>query len=258
MAGRITLITGASAGIGCELARIFAGAGHRLVLVARRADRLQALADEIVAAGGQRPVVIACDLRAADACERIRAALIAEQVEVEYLVNNAGFGLFGEAAALDRDEQLAMIDVNVRVLAELCLGFADQVVSARGGILNVGSLAGFLPGPRMAVYYATKAYVLSFSEALHAELAPKGVRVTALCPGPVPTEFQGRAGVKPGFDSAVLGVSAADVARAGFDGLMAGKRLVLPGLGMKIIPFLLRFVPRGVVLGLVSRIQRGR
>jgi hypothetical protein len=258
MAERVTLITGASAGIGYELARIFARAGHRVALVARRAERLQALADEIAAAGGQRPLFIACDLREVDACATIRAVLDAEQVEVEYLVNNAGFGLFGETIALDSPEQLAMIDVNARVLTELCLGFADQVISAKGGILNVGSLAAFLPGPRMAVYYATKAYVLSFSEALYAELGPMGVRVTALCPGPVPTEFQGLAGIKPGIDSAVLGVSAADVARAGFDGLMAGKRLVLPGLGMKIIPFLLRFVPRGVVLGLVSRIQRGR
>jgi hypothetical protein len=258
MTSRVTLITGASAGIGFELARIFARSGNRLALVARRGERLQALADEIAAAGGQRPIVIACDLRTADASAIIRAALDAEQVEVEYLVNNAGFGLFGEAASLDCGEQLAMIDVNARVLTELCLGFADQVVRAEGGILNVGSLAGFLPGPRMAVYYATKAYVLSFSEALHAELSPKGVRVTALCPGPVPTEFQDRAGIKPGIDSAVLSVSAADVARAGFDGLMAGKRLVLPGPGMKIIPFLLRFVPRGVVLGLVSRIQNGR
>ena len=258
MAGRITLITGASAGIGCELARIFARAGHRVALVARRADRLQSLADEIVAAGGARPIIIACDLRQVDACEKIHAALATEHVEVEYLVNNAGFGLFGEAAALDHGEQLAMIDVNTRVLTALCLCFVDEVVRAKGGILNVGSLAGFLPGPRMAVYYATKAYVLSFSEALHGELAPKGVRVTALCPGPVPTEFQARAGIKPGIDSVVLSVSPADVARAGFDGLMAGKRLVLPGIGMKIIPFLLRFVPRGVVLGLVSRIQGGR
>jgi short-subunit dehydrogenase len=258
MTGRVTLITGASAGIGCEFARIFARAGKRVALVARRADRLQSLADEIVAAGGEQPIIIACDLRTADASAMIRAALAAKEVEVEYLVNNAGFGLFGEASALDSPEQLAMIDVNARVLTELCLGFADEVVGAKGGILNVSSLAGFLPGPRMAVYYATKAYVLSFSEALHAELSPKGVRVTALCPGPVPTEFQDRAGIKPGIDSALLGVSAADVARAGFEGLMSGKRLVLPGLGMKIIPFLLRFVPRGVVLGLVSRIQGGR
>jgi len=258
MTGRVALITGASAGIGCEFARIFARAGKRVALVARRAERLQALADEIVAAGGQKPIVIACDLSERDACATISAALAAEQVEVEYLVNNAGFGLFGEAVTLDCREQLEMSDVNVRALTELCLCFADQLVAAKGGILNVGSLAGFLPGPRMAVYYATKAYVLSFSEALHAELAPRGVRVTALCPGPVPTEFQSHAGFTPGVDSAVLGVSAADVARAGFDGLMAGKRLVLPGLGMKIIPFLLRFVPRGVVLGLVSRVQGGR
>jgi short-subunit dehydrogenase len=258
MAGRVTLITGASAGIGSEFARIFARAGHRVALVARRADRLQVLAEEIAATGGESPIIIACDLRRADACASIHAALAAEQVEVEYLVNNAGFGLFGEAAALDHGEQLAMIDVNTRVLTELCLCFTDEVVRSKGGILNVGSLAGFLPGPRMAVYYATKAYVLSFSEALHGELGPKGVRVTALCPGPVPTEFQDRAGIKPGFDSAVLGVSPANVAQAGFDGLMAGRRLALPGLGMKIIPFLLRFVPRGVVLGLVSRIQGGR
>jgi len=258
MAGRVTLITGASAGIGCELARIFARAGNRVALVARRAERLQALADEIVAAGGESPIVVACDLRNPDACAIIRAALAGQQVEVEYLVNNAGFGLFGEALALDHAEQLAMVDVNVRALTELCFCFADQVIAAKGGILNVASLAGFLPGPRMAVYYATKAYVLSFSEALHAELSPKGVRVTALCPGPVPTEFQGLAGIKPGVDSAVLNISAADVAQAGFNGLISGKRLVLPGLGMKIIPFLLRFVPRGVVLSLVSLVQSGR
>ena len=258
MAGRITLITGASAGIGCELARIFARTGRRVALVARRAERLQALADEIVAGGGERPIVIACDLRSPDACKIIHAALAVEQVEVEYLANNAGFGLFGEATELDHAEQLAMVDVNVRALTELCFCFSDQIIAAKGGILNVASLASFLPGPRMAVYYATKAYVLSFSEALHAELGPKGVRVTALCPGPVPTEFQDHAGIKPGFDSAVLGISPAGVAQAGFDGLISGKRLVLPGLGMKIIPFLLRFVPRGVVLSLVSLVQSGR
>jgi hypothetical protein len=258
MAGRVTLITGASAGIGYELAKHFADARHRLALVARRGDRLQELSDDIVARGGERPIVIVCDLQRFDACEVIAQTLETEQVEVEYLINNAGFGLFGEASDLDRTEQLAMTDLNVRALTDLCLGFAGQLIRNRGGILNVASLAGFLPGPRMAVYYATKAYVLSFSEALHAELGAKGVRVTVLCPGPVPTEFQGRAGITPGFDSAVLNMSAEQVARLGFDGLMAGKRLVLPGLGMKVIPFLLRFVPRGVVLSLVSRIQGGR
>jgi len=253
---QVTLITGASAGIGYELARIFAAAKHRVALVARRAERLQALADEIVASGGEQPIVIACDLRKSDACETISAALQAARVDVEYLVNNAGFGLYGDAVALDRAEQLAMTDLNVRALTELCLGFADQLIRNKGGILNVGSVAGFMPGPRMAVYYASKAYVVSFSEALHSELAPKGVRVTVLCPGPVPTEFQGRAGMAVGTAD-MLSISAAKVARDGYDGLMAGKRMVLPGIGIKIIPAMLRLVPRGVVLSLVSRMQGG-
>ncbi|MDQ8729662.1 SDR family oxidoreductase [Bradyrhizobium sp. LHD-71] len=255
MAGRVALITGASAGIGCELARIFARNGHHVALVARRLDRLKALSDEIVAAGGQEPLIICCDLQRPDAGDVISAALASAAVEPEYLVNNAGFGLFGEWLQLGRTEQLAMVDVNVRALTDLSLRFADCLARHRGGILNVASLAGFLPGPRMAVYYATKAYVISYSEALFCELAPRGVRVTALCPGAVPTEFQARAGIVPGFDSKVLSISAADVAMAGYRGLMAGKRLVLPGVGMKMIPFMLRFVPRAWVVSLVGRVQ---
>jgi short-subunit dehydrogenase len=258
MVGRVALITGASAGIGYELAKIFAGNGHRVALVARRLDRLKALSDEIVRAGGKEPLIIACDLQHVDAGDVISAALASADVEAEYLVNNAGFGLMGEWLQLDRSEQLGMIDVNVRALTDLSLRFADALARHQGGILNVASLAGFLPGPRMAVYYATKAYVLSFSEALFCELAPRGVRVTALCPGPVPTEFQERAGIVPGFDSRVLNISAANVALAGYRGLMAGKRLVLPGLGMKVIPFMLRFVPRAWVVALVGRVQSGR
>jgi short-subunit dehydrogenase len=258
MVGRVALITGASAGIGYELAKIFAGNGHRVALVARRLDRLQTLSDEIVRAGGKEPLIIACDLQEVDAGEVISAALASADVEAEYLVNNAGFGLMGEWLQLDRSEQLGMIDVNVRALTDLSLRFADALARHQGGILNVASLAGFLPGPRMAVYYATKAYVLSFSEALFCELAPRGVRVTALCPGAVPTEFQERAGIVPGFDSRVLNISAASVALAGYRGLMAGKRLVLPGLGMKVIPFMLRFVPRAWLVALVGRVQSGR
>jgi short-subunit dehydrogenase len=252
---RVTLITGASAGIGAELARIFASHGHRVALVARRADRLGKLADEIAAAGGTAPIVISCDLAQADAGDRIAAALAAEGVEVEYLVNNAGYGLFGRAIDRDRAEQLGIVAVNIRALTDLSLRFADQLVRHRGGILNVGSIAGFLPGPGMAVYYASKAYVLSFSEALRQELAPLGVRVTALCPGPVLSEFQARAGFLPGFDSAILNVSAEDVAKAGYRGLMANKRAVLPGLGIKVVPFLLRLFPRGFILAAVGRFQ---
>jgi uncharacterized protein len=252
---RVTLITGASAGIGAELARVFASNGHRLVLVARRADRLAALSGEIVAGGGAAPIVIPCDLEQPDAGDKIAAALAAEGVEVEYVVNNAGFGLFGNAIELDRSEQLGIIAINIRAMTDLSLRFSDQLIRNRGGILNVGSIAGFLPGPGMAVYYASKAYVLSFSEGLRGELAPRGVRVTVLCPGPVISEFQLRAGFEPGFDSAILNVSASDVAKAGYHGLMANKRAVLPGLGIKIVPFLLRLFPRGFILAAVGRFQ---
>jgi uncharacterized protein len=255
---RVTLITGASAGIGTELARVFASNGHRVALVARRAERLAALAGEITASGGAAPIVIACDLEQPDAGDKIAAALAAEGVEVEFVVNNAGYGLFGNAIELDRAEQLGIIAVNIRATTDLSLRFSDQLIRHRGGILNVGSIAGFLPGPGMAVYYASKAYVLSLSEALRAELAPCGVRVTALCPGPVQSEFQVRAGYKPGFDSAVLNVSASDVAKAGYRGLMANKRAVLPGLGIKLVPLLLRLFPRGFILWAVGRFQLRR
>jgi uncharacterized protein len=191
--------------------------------------------------------VIPCDLEQPDACDNVAAALAAAGVEVEFVVNNAGFGLFGRAAELDRAEQLGMIAVNIRALTDLSLRFADQLIRNRGGILNLGSIAGFLPGPGMAVYYASKAYVLSFTEALRGELGPRGVRVTALCPGPVPSEFPTRAGL-----------SASDVAKAGYQGLMANKRAVLPGLGIRIVPFLLRLFPRGFILAAVARFQLRR
>jgi short-subunit dehydrogenase len=254
----VTLITGASSGIGTELARVFASNGHRVALVARRTGRLETLAGEITAAGGSRPIIISCDLEQPDAGDRIAAALAAEDVEVEYVVNNAGFGKFGRAIEIDRAEQFGIIAVNIRALTDLSLRFSESLIRHRGGILNIGSIAGFLPGPGMAVYYASKAYVLSFTEALRGELGPRGVRVTALCPGPVPSEFQARAGFLPGVDSAILNVSAADVALAGYRGLMADKRTVIPGLGVKIVPFLLRLFPRGFILAAVARLQLRR
>jgi len=252
---RVTLITGASSGIGSELARVFAANGHRLALTARRADRLEALGSEIAAACGKPPILIPCDLAASDCGETIDAALQAAGVEIDYVVNNAGFGLFGHAVELDRASQLAIIDVNIRALCDLTLRFAPSVIKHRGGILNVGSIAGFLPGPGMAMYYASKAFVVSFTEALRQELKPRGVRVTVLCPGPVPTEFQVRAGFRPGFDSAILNVSPADVARQAYRGLMANKRAVLPGFGIKAVPLLLRFFPRSFILAAVGGFQ---
>src|SRR5258706_16213806 len=184
-------------------------------MVARRTGRLTRLADEITAAGGAAPIVISCDLEQPDAGDKIAAAVAAEGVEVEFVVNNAGFGLFGNAIELDRGQQLGIIAVNIRTMTDLSLRFSDHLIRHRGGILNIGSIAGFLPGPGMAGYYASKAFVLSFSEGLRCELAPRGVRVTALCPGPVPSEFQARGGDETRVGSANPNVSPPPVAQAG-------------------------------------------
>jgi short-subunit dehydrogenase len=254
----VALITGASAGIGAELARTFAAHGHELALVARRADRLDALADEIAARGATRPLVIPADLERADAADTIAAALAAAGVEPQYVINNAGFGLLGLAVNRDRAEQLAMIDVNVRALTALSLAFVDSLERHRGGVLNVGSVAGFLPGPGMAVYYATKAYVLSWSQALHEELKSRGIRVCVLCPGPVPTEFGARAGISRSLGPTVLTQSAETVARAGYRGLMAGKTVVVPGLVNKLLAALIPLVPRGLLLRMIAAGQARR
>ena len=253
----VAIVTGASAGIGAELARVFARNGHTLVLVARREDRLKALAAELEAGGASAPLVLPIDLVERDATALIAAALAVRGFEPQYVVNNAGFGLAGRAAARDRDRLLAMIDLNVRALTDLSLAFIGSLSRHRGGILNVASVAGFLPGPGQAVYYASKAYVLSFSEALHTELKPKGVRVTTLCPGPVPTEFQARAGVDA-RPVPFVELPAARVAEQGYRGLMQGKRLVLPGLGNKTIVLLARVLPRYLVLAAADRRQRAR
>jgi short-subunit dehydrogenase len=252
----VVLITGASSGIGAALARVFAAHGHELVLVARRQDRLNALADEIAAAGRSRPTVLTVDLERRDAASVIAAELSAKAMEPAVVVNNAGFGLSGAAAAVSRDEQLAMVDVNVRALTELSLMFVDSLTRHRGGILNVASLAAFLPGPGMAVYYASKAYVLSFSEALHRELLDRGVRVTTLCPGPVPTEFQARSGMQLNPAARALELSAERVAQIGYDAFMRGKRVVVAGINNRIAVSLMRLVPNGLLLRLVDQRPR--
>jgi hypothetical protein len=249
----VALITGASAGIGADLARVFAGHGHELVLAARRADRLNALADEIAASGRPRPAVLAVDLERRDAAATLAADLSERGLEPAYVVNNAGFGLSGRAAALSRDEQLAMIDLNIRALTDLSLRFVDSLARHRGGLLNVASVAAFLPGPGMAVYYASKAYVLSFSEALHREFSGRGIRVTALCPGPVETEFQARSGMTLPSAAKLLELPARQVAQIGYDALMRGQRVAVAGTGNKIAVALMRFLPRALLLAAVDR-----
>jgi short-subunit dehydrogenase len=255
----VCLITGASAGIGAALAHEFASHGHALVLTARREAELNRLADDIAAKGHTRPRVIAADLGQPDGPAKLAAALQAQGLEPAIVVNNAGFGLLGDAALLDRARQLAIIDLNNRALTDLTLRFIDSVIRHKGGILNVASIAGFMPGPGMAVYHASKAYVVSLTEALHEELKADGVKVCALCPGPVPTEFNDRASVPHDYFPSALSRSAERVAREGYEGFMGGHRIVVPGGPNRIATLLPRLLPRGLILAAVGwRWQRAR
>jgi len=254
----VAVITGASSGIGAALARIFAANGHECVLVGRRENLLNALADSIAASGKNRPLVIPLDLTRMDTPVRIGHELGARGMEAAFVVNNAGYGLTGRAAQLDRAEQLAMIDLNVRALTDLSLRFIDSVARHRGGILNVASVSAFLPGPGMALYNATKSYVVSFSEALHTELKPLGIRVTVLCPGPVRTEFHTRAGIDTAQLPRMLTYSAEWVAQQGYDGLMRGRRIVVPGWGNKLVRLALGATPKRFVLSAADKSMQRR
>ncbi|MGH6795243.1 MAG: SDR family NAD(P)-dependent oxidoreductase [Methylocella sp.] len=256
----ITLITGASGGIGAGLARIFARHGHDLALVARSRAKLEALADEIAATGRPRPLLLVFDLIEHDATTHIAAALEAAGATPEILVNNAGFGLAGEAAGLDPAEQLAIVDLNIRAVVEITLRFLPAIRAARGKILNVASVAAYFPGgPGMAAYCASKSFILSFSLALSQELRSQGVTVSALCPGYTKTDFQAHAGIGPNMDLARLpGSTAIEVAEAGYNGLIAGRREIVPGflnrLGISLLPFL----PIALILAVISRLQQNR
>ena len=256
MNGRpLALVTGASAGIGLELARILAREGHDLVLVARREAQLKELADALKDSYGADSTVVAVDLAQPDAAERVATAL--GDANVDVLVNNAGFGGLGAFAQRTREDDMRMLAVNVTALTDLTKVFLPGMVArGRGRILNVASTAAFQPGPFMAVYYASKAYVLSLSEALAEETRGTGVTVTCLCPGPTESEFHGVAGTdaQP-LTSGALMMTAAAVAEAGYRAMMRGKMVEVPGLHNKVGAQSVRFAPRRVVLKIVRRLH---
>ncbi len=242
------LVTGASSGIGLEFARLLAADQHSLTLVARSGDKLDKIAAEL---GGAQ--VIAADLAAPDAASTI----VSQAPSVDILVNNAGVGDFGPFAKTELDKQLAMIDLNVRALTELTHAYLPGMLErGNGRILNVASTASFQPGPLMAVYYATKAYVLSFSEALSEETRGSGVTVTALCPGPTASGFQAAADLE--HSRLVAGrklPTAAAVAEQGYKAMMKGSAVEVTGLQNKVMAASVRFTPRPVLRRLVHRIQ---
>jgi uncharacterized protein len=254
-ARRWTLVTGASSGIGAELARVFAERGYALILTARRRERLDGLAGELRGRGAAVEA-IPSDLGDPGAPARLIEDVAALGLTLHTLVNNAGFGLRGRFATLPYERQMAMVELNVTALTKLCgLVLPGLVARRAGGIINVASTAAFQAGPNMAVYYATKAYVLSLSEALHEEAKPHGVTVTALCPGPTATEFAEHADLEMSRLFKFGAMSAVDVARAGVDGYEAGKAIVVPGTSNRLGALGAKLAPRSVVRRIAGKLQ---
>jgi hypothetical protein len=248
---KVALVTGASAGLGVEFARQLSRRGYSLVLAARRKDRLDELASEL---GNARPVAI--DLSKSMAADNLMADLEDNGETVDLLVNNAGFGLIGSFAELDSRRERQMIDLNVGTLSDLCRAVAPAMIErGSGGIINVASIAAFQPGPKMAVYFATKAFVLSLTEALHEELKPHGVKVSCLCPGPTRTEFGDVAGFRGNAVFDRIAMNARDVVEIGLKGFEANHGVVIPGWINKVSAASTRFAPRFLVRKVAGAIK---
>ncbi len=254
-----TLITGASAGLGEGFARAIAADKQDLILTARRVDRLEALAAELRAAHGITVHVFAADLADPAAPERLIADIAASSLTIDTLINNAGFGARGAFADLDLGGQLGQIDVNCRALVALSHAVLPAMIArGGGGILNVASIASFQPGPWMAVYYASKAFVLSFSEALHEEVKAKGVRVVALCPGPTRTEFADVAGMGDSELFKRFASPAEAVVRDGLAALKANHAVKISGAMNTVMASSIRFTPRGLARRIAGSLQKAR
>jgi short-subunit dehydrogenase len=254
------LVTGASSGIGYELTKILAREGYDVAVVARSADQLEQIASDLRDDFGVRVLVVPDDLADPEAPDRIFERLREAEFPVDVLVNNAGFGSLGRFVDSDTGAQVDMVQVNVAALTHLTRLYAGSMVAlGRGRILNVASTAAFQPGPFMATYFATKAFVLSFSDAVGEELRGTGVTVTTLCPGPTVTGFQKRASMEhsPIGDRLVTG-DAASVARAGYAGMTKGKRVVIPGLLNRVGTVLPRLLPRALATRVVARMTAVR
>lgn len=259
MTSPVALVTGASGGIGEALARQLAEQGEDLVLVARSAERLETVAAEIRSRTVRSVLAIAADLEQAGAADRIKQTLVEQGLVVRHLINNAGFGLSGDVADLPRAGQVGIVDLNCRSLLDLTLCFLPEIIAVRGGVINVASIAGFSAGPGLAVYYASKAFVVSFSRALAFELRGSGVTVSALCPGPTATNFGARAGFKGSKATNLMSaLTAEDVARIGLAGYRKGRAVVIPGLMNVLSVLLLRIVPQFIVMPVLAKAQRHR
>ena len=250
------LITGASTGIGYELAKLFAQDHHNVVLVARSASKLTQVADELQGQFGIAARTVPLDLADPQAPQVLFDQLRGNQIQIDFLVNNAGYGIRGNFVSIPLEESLGQIQLNITALTALTRLILPSMVERRSGkVLNVASTAGFQPGPLMAVYYATKAYVISFSEATANELKDTGVTVTCLCPGATDTEFQKRAGTENSvLFRKIPPMDAKTVAEDGYRGMMAGKSLVISGLRNRLLAESVRFGPRKLVTAISRKV----
>jgi short-subunit dehydrogenase len=255
--GQAALVTGASYGIGLDLAECFAKDGYNLILTARSADALKAVADKLAAQYKITATPIALDLGVQGGGTALAKEIAAKNLTVDVLVNNAGYGIAGALDGSKADEQLGMVDLNVRALLELTQIYWPSMLKAkRGGVLNVASTAAFQPGPLMAVYYASKAFVLSFSEAIWKEAEGTGVHVSCLCPGPTVSRFRERAGTgKTKLSNAGSVMPSMAVAKLGYRGFQRNTRVVITGLRNKIQARAVPYLPRETLLGIVKNIQ---
>ena len=251
------VITGASSGLGIEFAKLAAAEGAKVVLIARSRPELKSVAAALDPSG-RSTVVLSLDLGVHDAGDLIARELEARDLYCQILVNNAGFGLYGDAVDLDRGRQLAMIDVNVGAATDLMLQFLPAMVArGSGAILNVASTAGLSPGPRMAVYFASKAYLISMSQALMQEVRKAGVTVTCLCPGPLRTPFLAHAGAdRTALAKLIHKLETVDVARAGWKAMKARRTLCVPGFGSKVAIAVPRLMPRSLTIAITGFLQR--
>lgn len=252
-----TLITGASSGIGKELAEIAAREGHNVILVARDEAALTTVAKDLAKRYGIDAIVLVSDLTKQQSPQQIFDTITSKKVVVDTLINNAGFGDYGDFVQSDRVAQLGMINLNVRALTELTHLFLPAMVRRKTGyVMNLGSVAGFLPGPYMSVYFASKAYVLSFSEALSAELRDSGVSVTCLCPGSTKTSFGESAHVSETHSTRTSHVTPRQVAEFGWKAMKDGKPVAVYGFGNRLSIIFTKFLPRRLVVRIVERIQK--
>jgi short-subunit dehydrogenase len=255
--GGTALVTGASAGIGAALARELAGRGHGVTLVARREERLRELAAELSEGQGVRAEALGCDLESQEERDRLAGELERLGLEVDVLVNNAGFGHTGDLAGADRERQVAMVELNCVAVVDLTARHLPGMLRrGEGAVINVASTAAFQPMPKTATYGATKAFVLSFSEAVHSELKGSDVTVTAVCPGPVKTEFPQVAGVEGSEEKLpdLFWMSPEQVARATVEAAEAGKRSIVPGKINRAGSVFGRHTPRALALPITKRI----